>query len=288
MSQIWKKRVFYINSGNQLTGSENTFRVNLNIPEWGEYNRVTCLQASIPVSYYCIQNTFNTFTLFEGSSQVVVTMTPGNYNINSFSTILQGLLNLNSPNGYTYQVKYPVSYTQPDTGKFVFSVSNTGSIGFIFPPESPIADQFGFDIGETVYFDSGFLTSQNVVSFIPENAIFIHSNIVDGENDSDVLQEIYSNNSIPFSLCTYVNPDPLSNSKKILSNKVRNVSFSITNEYNQPLYLNGQDILLTIMLYKDSDFYEKTTSFYGGVKEYIKYQLQRDNPQIGNEDEQEA
>ena len=144
MSQISRKRIFYINSGNALSASENTFQVNLNIPDWGQYDRITCLQVSIPVSYYCIQQGFNTFTLFEGAQQVNISFTPGNYNVNSFALILQAKLNAQSPNGYNYQVKYPINYTEPDTGKFIFTCNNLGNLGFKFPANSSIADQFGF------------------------------------------------------------------------------------------------------------------------------------------------
>lgn len=270
--QIDKKRIFYINSGNTLKGRENTFSVSLDIPEWGEYNRITLLSANTPVSYYCVQDGLNTFTLIEGLSEVVITIPEGNYNVNSFALQLEAKLTASSPNGYSYIVKYPNSFSEPDTGKFIFTTNGVGTIGFRFG-KNPLNEQFGFDRESVVLFSGGELRSANVVSFVPETSVYVHCNVVDGENGSDVLDCLLSNNSVPFSVNTYINPAPLESSKRLSNSRAKNIVFSITNELSDPLYLNGVDIVLVVLLYRESDIYQKTLGFYEGVKRYISFRL---------------
>jgi len=270
MDQILEKRIFYINSGNQLSGSNNVFTYTANIPEWGRYNRATILQASIPVSYYAVQDGYNHFILTENGSSVTITVPAGNYNVNSFATVVNGLMNSNSPNGYSYVMKYPISYSQPDTGKFAFTCSNlVSTITLTFPSSTTINQQFGFDFDSSASYVGGSLTSKNVVSFVPEPTLYLHSNIVSGENDTDVLETFFSANSIPYSVFTFINPDPITSSKRLTTRNCRALTFSITDESGFPIFLNGQDIVFTLCLYKSNDIYHK-------AEQYMKYQLNKD------------
>ena len=270
MSQIKVKRFFYINSENLLTDTNSSFSVNLQIPDYENYDRVCLTQANIPVSYYMIRQGYNTFTLIEGGTSVPLSLTPANYNANSFSLIVSALLTANSPNGLTYTITYPVSFTDANTGKFTYSVNtSTIPVSLSFPPLSPITEQFGFNIGSTQKFTAGSgvstLVSTNVLFFIPENSLFIHSNLCDA-GYNDILQEIYSGNSSVFGNITWVNPDPCAYSKKLATNKAQAITFSITDAHRLPIYLNGLTVLLTVCLFKDNDYYRKS-------EEFMKYQL---------------
>ncbi len=274
MINVTNKRFFYINSGSQLSETNNTFTAELQIPTDSEYDRIVLMQANIPISYYVIQNGFNTFTLNEGNSSVIITMTAGNYNATSFAIFLVQLLNANSPNGLTYTCTIPNTFNQISTGKFTYTV-NTSSypISFSFGINSTLYEQFGFNYDSTNTFtqgsESSSMISMNVVFFVPESSVFIHSNLVNDEY-TDILQEIYSNNSIPFSFLTYLCPDPLAYSKKMSSNKTKSVTFQITDENNRPLFLNGLDIVLTIMIYKDPKIYTQ-------ISEFLKFEIQKFN-----------
>ena len=54
-----------------------------------------------------IQNGYNSFTLQEGTSTAIITLTPGNYNRKTFASAVQSLLRTTSPNGWSYTITYP-------------------------------------------------------------------------------------------------------------------------------------------------------------------------------------
>jgi hypothetical protein len=257
MNLITKRKIIYIDSGLQLTSTNNVFVANLDVEIPAEYNYVSLVGFQCPVSYYIIASGNNTFQLREGSTTVSISVLPGNYNILSFQSTISALLTANSPNGYTYTITYPTSYTTVDTGKFTYQVNSTATtVSLLFPSNNAIADTFGFPNGATATFTpSGLvqtLISQNVVSFVPESSLFLHMSTVDGECQSeysDVLQVIYSSNAMPYSVISWTNPQILETSKKLRGNVGRVLQFSITDEYGAPLYLQGQNCLLTLLFF---------------------------------------
>ena len=274
MSDIRDGRFLYITSGDQLHQNVNTFSFTIQLDQTKNYDRITLMQANIPISYYTIQAGFNTFTLTENNISVLVTLPIGNYNANSFATIVGNVMSSTSPNNLTYTISYPNSFNQTQTGKFTYTVNSTITpISLTFPSTSVINNQFGFDAGSTNTFTVGSLTSTlistDVINFIPENTIFIHSNLVIDENGTDVLQEIFSNNTQPFQNLVFLNPNPSQYSKKLASGKIQSATFSITDEYGSPIYLNGLDVVLTLLVYKQDDTNEK-------IQKYMKYLIEKE------------
>jgi len=253
-----QKKVIYIDSGSQLTSSKNIWSNQIDMNFEGDYNRITVLQSQIPVSYYVIGAGANTFTLTEGSSSVTITISPANYNVFSFSTTVGALLTANSPNAYTYTINYPNAYTSPDTGLLTYRVNSIArTVSLTFPARSPLSEQFGFITGSTNYFTvSGLnqtLTSTNVVNFTPENSLYIRCNFCDGEStseQSDVLLAVYGSNVQPYSTITFTNPCPIETSKRLTS-RDRNLVFSVCDENAQPIYMNGGNIQMALLFYKD-------------------------------------
>ena len=264
MINVQNKRVFYISSGSQLDENTSVFTAAIQMPESGEYDRITLMQCNIPISYYVVQSGNNTFNLIEGINSTLITVPIGNYNANSFSIIVAALLTAASAYGFNYTITFPNSFNQTQTGKFTYGVNSVGiQCGFQLPQNSEIALQMGFNEGSSPMFNIGVsqtLISTNVVKFIPENTVFIHSNLVNDEYN-DILQEIYSSNSAPFQNLVFLNPDPLGYSKKLSSRSIQLAQFSITDEFNRPIFLNGLDIVLTVMVYKDPDIYTKVGYF---------------------------
>jgi len=252
MTGVMDFRYYYITSDNQLSATNNVFTTALDIPE-GRFNRITLVNLNIPVSFYVIQNGHNTFYLTENSTSVLITIPQGNYNINSFITGLTSLLNLNSPNGLTYTLSFPNTYTQTSTGKITYTSSNPLiQSSFNFPISSHVYEQFGFNRNSTVTFTSGSLTSENVVKFIPEDSVHIHSNLISTKSGDDIISEAYFSNSIAFSNIAYSNPNPYQTSK-YLNDGIKFASFSVTNEYNDPLYLNGLNVSMTLLVYREPE-----------------------------------
>jgi len=276
-----KRKYLYIDSGTQLTATSNTWSSSLDINlDIEAYDRVTLIQCQIPTSYYLVVSGSNQVILTEGTQSVTILITPGNYNIFSWSSHVAGLLTSNSPNGYSYTIIYPNSYTSPDTGKFTYTVSSTAlSVSFTFPSTTTVFDQFGFYPNTTNTFVGGTLVSSAVVSFVPETSLFIHASCVDAESTapfSDVLEGIYGFNVQPFSSIVFVNPDPVNTSKKLKS-RDRSVTFSICDERGGPIFLNAQNILLTLMVFQDTmtnQIVEKSiASIEKGINEQLRNPL---------------
>jgi hypothetical protein len=246
-------RIYYINTENRLSGNHSNFTYKLQIPANSEFNRVCVLQASIPVSFYLIQDGYNTFTVQENVARII-TIPAGNYNAQNFIPVLVNLLNTG-----TFIYSATLDYK---TAKYTFTVSsNDLQPSFIF--SSHLSQQLGFNKNSTNTFSGDTLKSINTLNFIPEGTIYIHSDLVDDE--TDVLQEVYANNTIPFSNCIYqLKTDVNTYSKKLRTNASNVFRFYLCNEEDNELNLNGQNLLITIMLFKKDDF----TDIF---KKYIKY-----------------
>lgn len=266
--QLPRKRFFYITSGTQLSETVSTFSQELELPDSEEYDRICLTQCLIPLSYYVISAGTNTFILNENGTPVTITVPPGNYDSVNLPAVVVPLLIAASPNTLTYTMTYPDPSTEPQTGKFTYQVnSESVLVFFAFPMNSDLAIRFGFDRGETEYFtpdsdDDGYstLVSPNVVDFTAQNVVQIHSNLVQ-DSYTDILQEVYQANVAPITNITYLCPDPMAYSKQLSSSKIKAASFSLTDEFGNPIFLNGLDVVLTIMIYKEPDYYKKSDAF---------------------------
>ena len=241
-------RIYYVNSANRLSGTNAHFSYPLNIPQDGGFDHVVLLQANIPISYYVVQAGYNTFTLQEDDATITITMVPGNYNASSFASILTTKLNNASVKHWTYTVSFPNVFTEANTGKFTFTVSGN-SVPPVFVFTNSLWEQMGFNKNTSYTWDAHSITSPNVINFMPESHIIIHSDIV-GNQDNDILQEIFNNNAQPLSNAVYQCYDTLGYSKRLSTNQSNVYWFSITDEDNVELFLNGVHCIFTLLLYK--------------------------------------
>jgi hypothetical protein len=265
--------MFYIDSQNRTSGTSGNFSINFAMPPNNRYDRIVVMQASIPKSFYLVSAPYNTFQLLEpGTSSSgsainifgsvstngatkTITLAEGNYSKTNMIVCLQTMLSLASSlnstlaTQYIYTVGYPLM-NQPNTGKFTYTVTNltTSQPQFIFPAGSTLYLPMGFNRTSTNIFSSSFLPSQNVIRLQAKDTIFIKSNIVASSNKS-VLQEIYTSANPDFSVITFSQNDVELNSKELLY-KDNNFSFSITDEDDNILNFNGQDVIFSICCYE--------------------------------------
>jgi len=244
-----ESKTFRINSSDadRLSGTESDFAYFLNVSPNIKYDRIVLMSCMIPISYYLIDRNHNTFVLDEGGQQVVIEVPIGNYKASTFMTVLMGLLNQHSPTGATYGITI-----SEVTAKFTYNVTpSTTPASFIMT--NHLGYQMGFELESTNTFVDGTITSTNVVTFVPLSAVYIHTDMIpsDSSNDTNVLQEVYTSNAVPFSYLSYLCPDPLSYSKSYSNHNTGNVfHFSITDSEGEVLDTNGLPVLLTIMLFK--------------------------------------
>ena len=94
------------------------------------------------------------------------------------------------------------------------------------------------------------MTSTNVVRFQAEDALYLHSNMI-GAGIDDVLQEIYTAGSPDFSIINYKCLDWQVMAKPITAMKGNVYRFSLTNESNRVMNLNGLNWVATIMVFSE-------------------------------------
>lgn len=270
---VQNSRIEYINSANRTSGTNTDFYYHFS--SWSqqeEYDSVCVLYSNIPISYYLINEGQNTFTLWEGLTSINVTIPPGNYSTTSFAYTLTQLLNGATQNALTYTITFPNSYKMSDTGKYTYSV-NTKTIVVAFQFTDFLASVMGFDFNKNYVFisngvDASTLTSSNVVNLIPENTLYLYSDIIETKdnNTENILQEFYSSNSQPYSNIVYQCTAPELYTKQMNKKKSNYFHFTLLNEYYQNLNLNGQPWFMTLCFYKRDNI----SSI---VKNYIKLKV---------------
>jgi len=280
-----KNQVFYINSFNRTSGTDSDFFINLDMDRNNTYDRVVLLDASIPKTYYVVQNGYNTFQLTENTSTVTITIPYGNYNRSSFKNVVTTQLNANSPNGYTYAITNQNIQTTQDTGNYFFSVTGNGAVQPIFTFTTNLYEQFGFNANSSNQFVSNSLQSVNITNLQPESTLFIHSDICQNYQDN-VLQNIISASNPDYSYIVFQNPNPREYSKVFRTGFSGSFYFKLTDENGTVINLNGVNMVLTIMVYQLNRIDELTRAFiqYSMLKDTQNDFIETSKKIVENED----
>ncbi len=272
MERILYKKIFHIDSRKRDSGiNDANFSITLPIESNEEFDSVVLLKCQIPKSYYMVRDGFNTFTLTENLTSITITIPVGNYNRRSFAIVLEQLLNTASLNNFIYTVSYNNSSKEGDTGKYSFTCQ-----GFTLPPQfvftENVFELLGFNPNSINTFIGGILISSNVIKLQLEDSIYIHSDICVNENGDNILEVVYSSTNDPtFSIISYEMIDLETNSKNINKSVSNTFKFTLTNENEQQLDLNGLNWVCDIMLYK------KNAGLSSLIKGFIKYMTLKDN-----------
>lgn len=251
----------YINSRDRISGTDEYFTYNIAFPAGYDFDRVVCLNALIPKSYYLIQNgpLENIFQLKENNTTVTITVPIGSYLLAAFKTVIGTLLTNASPNGLTYTLAYP-PLSGADTGKWTFTQTNGSIISSLIFNEH-LFEPFGFFANSTNIFNGTTLTSTCVIKLQSEDRLLIHSNIVNNPGRDDILISINSTTSINYSSIAYECPAPEFYSHLLSSQNNNTYSFSLTDENGELMQLNGLNLNLTLLLYKKDDIFDKIKTF---------------------------
>jgi hypothetical protein len=264
------QRLYYINTLNKLSGTNEDFTYKIQIPQSEDYNRVVVLSACIPNTFLLIQDGFNTFTLREDSTDVTITVPFGYYNGKVFASVVGALMTSSSPHSWTYDINLPNISTQASTGQFIYTVTGNTSQPSIICTAN-VNEQLGFEVNSTNTFVNNSLTSKIVINFNAESTLFLHSDISD-HGDTDVLQEIYTSNTQNLYYVTYQCTCPELYSKVLKTKSSNTFRFTLKNEKSQILNLRGVDMLITLCLYKR----DNTHDF---IRNYIKFKMETNTTQ---------
>ncbi len=258
-------KIFYINSFNRTGGTASNFSYDMNLPPNANYTHVSVLKASVPKSYYMVQDGFNFFTLRENVTEYTITIPIGNYSRSSFITKLQALLNASG--SWTYTVSIPDTTSgEPETGKLTFTVSGNSSVQPDFIFTDYMYEMMGFNDNTTVSFIGDVLTSVNVINLQKEATLFIHSDLVNNPDDN-ILQELFAENTSDYGNIVYQSNDIIGTSKPV-SNLNSTFQFYLTDENDKLIDINGRNWQITLVLFKKENINNI-------LKQYIKYKMSK-------------
>lgn len=258
MAFISSQFFVYVNSSNRLSGTNGNFSYAVDLPDDHNFTHVTVIDATIPKSYYLIQEGYNTFQLQENGTTVTISIPIGNYLLTAWTTTLSGLLTTNSPNGWTYTVSYPTG-TFAETGKLTYAVTGNSSQPSIITTNT-LYEPFGFLAGTTNTFVSNSLTSTTVIKLQSEDRLLISSDIISNPNSDNILVAINAGDVVPFSTITYENSNPDYNTHEIIQGK-KTMHVAIANEDGINLALNGLNMNMTLLFYRKENIMDIIKKF---------------------------
>ena len=244
---IKHRRLFYLDSANRASGVDSgDVKLEVKIPPHETFTHVCVLDMNIAKSYYMIQANYNTFAISESGVPRIITLTPANYGATCFRVCLTDALNLGAPLGWVYTVTYPTP-TQPQTGKWTITVTGNAGVQPSIVTTTHVYEQLGFASNSTNAFVGDSITSTNVIKLQSEDALYLHSDIVTEVGD-DILQEIYTVGVPDFGIINYKCSDWQSMAKPMSSMSSNVYRFTLTDENNRPMNLNGQNWVMTLMV----------------------------------------
>ena len=239
---VMQNRIFYINSENRITGTSSNFSYQLEIPKDQKYDSCCVLAMTIPRSYYLIRDGQNSCTLTVNGTSYPFTVSPGNYTAINFQPVLLGMLNAFGVGTFTMALS-------SITGKYTYSYSGTGSVvSFTLADPSRLGTSIGLPRSRKFYFCRWNTRIENVLDFISTTTLFLHWDMV--MDKTSILQEVYADNTVPFNNLVYNCRDPNMYSKAMQNTQSGVFNFSLCDEHNLEVDLNGQDICVTLLMYK--------------------------------------
>lgn len=231
----------------------------------------------------------NQFLLTEGTSSGLITVPLAFYNQINFPMVLKGLLETQSiafGNSFIYEITYPDLTLEADTRKFTYKVTNNVSgmdVSFFFPTvlrsgsggtcksndTSRITEIMGFSneitgglktfvqVGATSVYT---LTSEYVADFELTKYITIKSNIsLDQGNATgdNAILGVIPVVDVPHGGVINYELQQLEDESKYLSNNNNNIySFSLWDDHDERMKLNGINWFVKLFLYEYNPFFE--------------------------------
>lgn len=242
-----KSRLFNISSATGRMNGDFCSQIQVSLPDLTfhldhiQNAYFSVVHAEVPNSFYIVNYTNNQFVL----DAVTYTLTRGNYNVNTFITMLLTII----------PVGYGVSYNSATT-KFTMTHTTTDFTINASSSASTVNSIMG--LGKTDLTSAALtLTFPNVVNFIPLQRINFRSNYFNfgcystSDGSSDVFLPL-QNNAGQNSIINYVNQTQ--NKFLIQDRNITSFVITVTNDLNQPINFNGVDWLMTIQI--DVDYFE--------------------------------
>ncbi len=264
--QVQNPYYVYINSRdriNPLASTDENFTYAINFPQGYTFTHVVCLNVLIPKSYYLIQSggLENIFELDENGTTVQITVPVGSYLLSAFRTVIGALLTAASPNSLVYVLSYP-ALSGADTGKWTYTITNYNpAIQSTIICNQHLFEPLGFSSLTSNAFSGASLVSTCVIKLQSEDRLLIHSNIAANPTADDILVSINSTTSVNYSSIAWECPAPEYYSHLLNSDRQNVYNFSLTDENNELIQLNGLNMNMTLLFYRADSIYQNLRDF---------------------------
>ena len=233
MSLIDRSIMLHIDSHERISGTHQDGEYNiinqLNGHDLSDFDKIVCMSATIPKSYYAIEAGFNTFQLRDtvATGYYTVTIIPGSYSALEFKEILAfEMTNASATSGDTWDYRVSFDHTQ---GKFTYSVQGNTEQPTIKTTIN-VYEQLGFLPNSENTFVGDSLKSTSVINMSPENNLMLRTSLCEGGNNNEnIVQDLHMSHVPPFSYMQFYQQDVEGYSKNLNTNSTK-VRFYITNE----------------------------------------------------------
>ena len=264
--------IIYIDSKNRLSGgTSSNFDFQIELPKNNNYDTVALLGASIPKSWYAVQNGYNQFTFQEDNvtPPVRLSIPVGWYSRGLFATTVGALLNaqalINSnlradgliPNNFT--VVASAATAGGDDNKLTFIVTKdilarVDQPRIIFTDTDFTAVQFGFALGSINIFENNTLESSSVQNMQSLNCLIVKSDLV----RYGVLEFIPCSAESNWSIVQYICQEIDYRGRELVANigSTSKFNFQIIGNNEKLVDLNGLDVQLRLIFFKREDYFD--------------------------------
>lgn len=256
---------FLIDSTNRLSGTNESFHIKVDLGHDNNYDVCSIIHAGIPLSFYNIDSLNNQVVLSENGGSTIAYIPTGQYDSTTILTALEGALDaaslsLSASFPWTYDVTFD-STSHKLTIVATEHASRTISSGAVTMSNFNPGRILGFSDNSinSMIVDSGTGTvvSSNVCDFARTQYITIKSDI--GANHGSVHHDIGVMARIPVNNATFngmiaYDIQQLFDSTRVMNNNRSNIfSFSLYDDLDRPLNLNGQKWFCTLFCYKHNE-----------------------------------
>lgn len=252
---------FVIDSRSRQAGITSDFIYKINLKPNHKFNYMAVVSANVPKSYYLVEAARNNayFVLTEGASSATVTLPDGNYNVTSFQPLMETALNnasISMGHAFMYNITFPNTNTETQTNKFTYSVSNNAGVQPVFTfgvNSTGMSNMMGFNDFTSNTFVADTIISTITVRFQHTFYVQIKSSSArqpnSGDDDTSILATLPVGNTVDGNFINYEMID-LSDAGVELTNPNSNqFTFSLYDDDDQLLNLQGQDWTMRIMIY---------------------------------------
>lgn len=252
---ILNKYNIYINSNKRISGTPENFTIQLDRPllltSMNTQFEMYVSSLTFPFNFHQINSTNNQVEArLNGGSFVLITITPGNYNILNLLTELGSKLNQSFNTSLIWEFTY-----NKNTGKVSLRCTTANTIEIFFSANTYLASFFGFT-SDISFSNLITATSSRNVNVNPITYICLRSSVILSNLDEEAISTNLTNSDIIAKIPIRVPPQCYIQYEQNFDNRVflntqsiNILDFYITdNQSRKPLDNQGLDYTMTITI----------------------------------------